>query len=565
MKVVIIGGVAGGATAAARIRRLDEYAQILIFERSGFVSYANCGLPYYVGGVITDQAELTLQTPERFWTRMRVEVFVRHEVTHVDPIRKVVCVHNLNTGEQFEESYDKLVLAPGAKPSQTELPGAELPEVFTLRTVEDALNIRSFVVQNKPKTAVLAGGGYISLELAENLRNLGIDVTVVQRPKQLLKPLDYEMACFVHAKMRQNGVKLLLGHAVKGFQHDENGGVRVLLDQAQPLHADLAVLAIGVTPDTVLARRAGLALDARGCILVNDRMEASLPDVYAVGDAVQVQNRVTNKPAHIPLAGPANRQARIAADNICGGDSHYRGSLGSSVIKLFDMTVATVGIREQDARQAGIDCDKVYLAPANHAGYYPGGRVMSMKVLFDKTSYQLLGAQIVGCEGVDKRIDVIATAMCAGLPAPELANLELAYAPPFSSAKDPVNVAGYIIQNIAYGRVRNAHWQDVDNLPRDGSCVLLDVRTEQEFAAGHVDGFMNIPLDELREKLLKLPPNRPVYVNCQSGLRSYLACRMLTQYGFVCYNISGGYRMRQCLLEEQCAAERAWPCGMQRD
>lgn len=563
MKVVIIGGVAGGATAAARIRRLDETAEVVVFERSGFVSYANCGLPYYVGGVITDPEELTLQTPESFWRRFRVKMRVRHEVTAIHPERKAVTVRNLDSGEVFEEVYDKLLLSPGAKPTMPELPGAKLDKLFTLRTVEDTLRIRTFVEREGPKSAVLAGGGYIGLELAENLRELGLAVTIVQRPKQLLNPLDAEMAAFVHAKLRKHGVRLMLGHSVEGFEQD-GSAVKVLLKGEEPLKADMVVLAIGVTPDTQLAKEAGLELGVKGSIAVNDRMETSAPDIYAVGDAVAARHFITGEKALISLAGPANKQGRIAADNICGGDSVYRGSQGSSVIKVFDMTVATTGINEQTAKKAGIDCDKVYLSPAAHAAYYPGGRVMTMKVLYEKGTFRLLGAQIVGYEGVDKRIDVLATAMHAGLTGPQLKELDLAYAPPYSSAKDPVNMAGFMMENLANGTVKQFHWEDVANLPRDGSVTLLDTRTVREYAAGHIDGFLNIPVDELRERLPELEAGRPVYVICQSGLRSYIACRILAQNGFVCYNFSGGYRLYETIDKDRCAAEQAFPCGMEK-
>ena len=563
MKVVIIGGVAGGATAAARIRRLDETAEVVVFERSGFVSYANCGLPYYVGGVITDPEELTLQTPESFWRRFRVKMRVRHEVTAIHPERKAVTVRNLDSGEVFEEVYDKLLLSPGAKPTMPELPGAKLDKLFTLRTVEDTLRIRTFVEREGPKSAVLAGGGYIGLELAENLRELGLAVTIVQRPKQLLNPLDAEMAAFVHAKLRKHGVRLMLGHSVEGFEQD-GSAVKVLLKGEEPLKADMVVLAIGVTPDTQLAKEAGLELGVKGSIAVNDRMETSAPDIYAVGDAVAARHFITGEKALISLAGPANKQGRIAADNICGGDSVYRGSQGSSVIKVFDMTVATTGINEHTAKKAGIDCDKVYLSPAAHAAYYPGGRVMTMKVLYEKSTFRLLGAQIVGYEGVDKRIDVLATAMHAGLTGPQLKDLDLAYAPPYSSAKDPVNMAGFMMENLANGTVKQFHWEDVANLPRDGSVTLLDTRTVREYAAGHIDGFLNIPVDELRERLPELEAGRPVYVICQSGLRSYIACRILAQNGFVCYNFSGGYRLYETIDKDRCAAEQAFPCGMEK-
>ena len=561
MKVVIVGGVAGGATAAARIRRLDEQAEIVVFERSGYVSYANCGLPYYIGGVIEDPEALTLQTPESFFSRFRVTMKVHHEVTAIHPERKAVSVKNLETGELFEESYDKLLLSPGAKPTQPRLPGLGSEKIFTLRTVEDTFRIKEYIQEKQPKSAVLAGGGFISLELAENLRELGMDVTIVQRPKQLMNPFDADMAAFIHGEVRKHGVKLALGHTVEGFEEKELG-VDVLLKDEAPLHADMVVLAIGVSPDTGLAKDAGLELGIKGSILVNDRMETSVPDIYAVGDAVQVKHFVTGQDALIALAGPANKQGRIAADNICGGDSRYSGSQGSSVVKVFDLTAAATGVNETNAGKAGLSVDSVVLSPMSHAGYYPGGKVMTMKVVFEKETYRLLGAQIVGYEGVDKRIDVLATAIRAGLKATELKELELAYAPPYSSAKDPVNMAGFMIENIANGVLKQWHLEDVDKLPRDGSVTLLDTRTVGEYAGGHIDGFTNIPVDELRERLGELDKSKPVYVICQSGLRSYIACRILSGYGFTCYNFSGGFRFYDAVTHDRCLIEQATACGM---
>ena len=562
MKVVIVGGVAGGATAAARIRRLDEQAEIVVFERSGYISYANCGLPYYIGDVITDPEELTLQTPESFFSRFRVDMKVRHEVTAIHPERKTVSVKNLETDEVFEESYDKLILSPGAKPTQPRLPGVGIDKLFTLRTVEDTFRIKEYINQNHPKSAVLAGGGFIGLELAENLRELGMDVTIVQRPKQLMNPFDADMASMIHSEMRKHGVKMALGYTVEGFE-ERNGGVDVLLKDNAPLHADMVVLAIGVTPDTALAREAGLELGIKGSIVVNDRMETSVPDIYAAGDAVQVKHYVTGEDALISLAGPANKQGRIIADNICGGDSRYLGSQGSSVIKVFDMTAATTGINETNARKAGLDVDTVILSPMSHAGYYPGGKVMTMKVVFEKGTYRLLGAQIVGYDGVDKRIDVLATAIHAGLKATQLKDLDLVYAPPYSSAKDPVNMAGFMIDNISKG-LKQWHLHDADKLPRDGSVILLDTRTAREYSGGHIEGFVNIPVDELRERLDEIEPGKPVYVICQSGLRSYIATRILEGHGYEAYNFAGGFRFYAAVVNDRALIEKAYSCGMDK-
>lgn len=563
MKVVIVGGVAGGASAAARIRRLDETAQIIMIERSGYVSYANCGLPYYVGGVIENQEELTLQTPESFWKRFRIDVRVRQEVTTINPGKKNVTVHALDSGEIYTETYDKLLLAPGAKPTVPSLSDADIERVFTLRTVEDTLRIRRFVTEHKPKTAVLAGGGFISLEMAENLVEMGVSVTIVQSQNQLLTTLDADMASFVHAQMRAHGIELRLGETVGGFRQDGDL-VQTLLDNGESLHSDMVLLAIGVTPDTHLAKEAGIELGMRDSIAVNERMKTSIPDIYAVGDAVEVRHFVTGQKVLVSLAGPANKQGRVAADNICGGSSRFSGSQGSAVLKLFKMTAASTGINEKTAQAMGINYDKVVLFPASHANYYPGAHPLAMKVLYEKDSKKLLGAQIVGSDGVDKRIDVLATAIRTGMSALELTELDLAYAPPYSSAKDPVNMAGFMIANLESGKVQQFHWNDVEGLPHDGSAVLLDVRTVGEYQRGHLDDFRNIPLDNLREHLEELDNSKPIYVCCQTGLRSYLACRILAQHGFTCFNLSGGYSFYQTVIREKELSESAYPCGMEK-
>ena len=563
MKVVIVGGVAGGATAAARIRRLDEQAEIIVFERSGYISYANCGLPYYIGDVITDADDLTLQTPESFWKRFRIAMKVHHEVTAIHPERKAVTVQNLETGAVFDECYDKLLLSPGAQPTQPKLPGIGIDKLFTLRTVEDTFRIKEYINQYHPRSVVLAGGGFIGLELAENLREIGMDVTIVQRPKQLMNPFDPDMAAFLHAEMRKHGIHLAMGYTVEGFE-GKNGGVDVLLKDAAPIHADMVILAIGVTPESKLAKDAGLALGIKGSILVNDRMETSVPDIYAVGDAVQVKHYVTGEASLISLAGPANKQGRIAADNICGGDSRYAGSQGSSIIKVFNLTAAVTGINETNSRRAGLPVDSVILSPMSHAGYYPGGKVMTMKVVFERESFRLLGAQIIGYDGVDKRIDVLATAIHAGMKATELKELDLAYAPPYSSAKDPVNMAGFMIDNIASGVLKQWHMDKLDDLLQNDSVILLDTRTVGEFNRGHIPGFRNIPVDDLRNRIAELEPGKPVYVICQSGLRSYIACRILAGFGFDAYNFSGGYRFYEAVSHDRTLIQQALDCGMDK-
>ena len=559
MKVIIVGGVAGGATAAARIRRLDEKAEIVIFERTGFISYANCGLPYFIGDVITDPDDLTLQSPEGFFRRFRIVAKVRHEVVAIYPEKKTVTVKNLETGDTFEERYDKLLLSPGAKPILPKIEGGK--RVFSLRTVEDTFRIKSYINQHKPQSAILAGGGFISLELAENLRKLGLDVTIVQSGNQLMNPFDPEMAAFIHNEIRRNGVNLVFGHMVEKISDNESG-VTVTLDNGCTLSADMAVAAIGVAPDTTLAKDAEIELGVKGSIVVNDKMETSAPDVYAVGDAVQVKNFVTEADDVIALAGPANKQGRIAADNICGLDSRYHGSQGSSVLKLFDLTVATTGINEKMARRNGIKSDSVILSPMSHAGYYPGGMVMTMKVVFEKDTYRLLGAQSVGYDGVDKRIDVLATAIRAGMKATELRELDLAYAPPYSSAKDPVNMAGFMIDNIATGVLKQWHIEDADKLPRDGRVTLLDTRTVREYQRGHIEGFYNIPVDELRDRLDEVDPSKPVYVICQSGLRSYISCRILEGNGYTAYNFAGGFRFYEAVMNDRALVKQATACGM---
>ncbi|WP_101876277.1 FAD-dependent oxidoreductase [Lachnoclostridium edouardi] len=563
MKVIIVGGVAGGASAAARIRRLDENAQIIVFERTSFISYANCGLPYYVGGIIQNEEDLTLQTPEGFWDRFRVDVRVRHEVTEIHTEKKTVTVCRLETGKVYEESYDKLILSPGAKPTQPNMPGIDNDKIFTLRTVEDTLKIHKFIESEKPKSATVIGGGFIGIEMAENLAELGIKVTLAEYANHLLAPFDFDMACIVHSQLESHGIRLMLNTAVTGF---EKNGDSIITKTAgeHNITSDMVLLAIGVIPETELAEKAGLELGIKGSIVVNDKMETSAPDVYAVGDAVEIKHFVTGKKGLISLAGPANKQGRIAADNICGGNSVFSGAQGSSVIKLFDMTAAATGINEFTAKAAGIDWEAVILSPASHAGYYPGGKVMTMKVVYDKASLRLLGAQIVGFDGVDKRIDVLATAIRAGMKATELTELDLAYAPPYSSAKDPVNMAGFMIENIVSGKVKQFHYDQVEELSRDGSVTLLDTRTPVEYGRGHVDGFVNIPVDDLRERLNEIPKDKPVYVMCQSGLRSYLACRILSQNGYECYNFSGGYGFYHIVKSGEKPSETTYPCGMNK-
>ena len=562
MKVVIVGGVAGGASAAARLRRLNEDAQIIIFERSGYISYANCGLPYYIGGVIKNKEELTLQTPESFWSRFRIDTRVKTEVVSINSEKMTVSVHDLKTDKYYEESYDKLVLAPGAVAIKPDLPGIDNDKIVILRTVEDTLRIRDIVTNENIKSVVVIGGGYVGVEAAENLKEIGIDVTIVDKQNQVLGQLDEDMVSFVHSHLKAKGIKLVLGNGVQGFESNDNG-VNVKLDNHPSINADIVLLSIGVVPDSKLAKEAGLELSVRNSIAVNDHMQTSDKNIYAVGDAVSILNAVTNQLSTISLAGPANKQGRIAADNIAGLDSCYKGSVASSVLKVFDVTVATTGINERIAKANGIDCEKIIISPASHASYYPGGTVMTIKFLFDKVNERIIGAQIVGFDGVDKRIDVIATAMQAGMKATELKDLDLSYAPPYSSAKDPVNMLGFVAENVMTGKVKHFYYEDIENLINDTNAILLDTRTVWEYNNGHAKGFeTHIPVDNLRERLGEMDKSKKIYVMCQSGLRSYIACRLLSQEGFDCYNFAGGYRFYKSVSENSFDEKCSTDCGM---
>ena len=549
MKTIIIGGVAGGATAAARLRRLDEHAQIIILERGEFVSFANCGLPYYIGGSITEKGNLTLQTPESFRARFNIDVRTLSNAAGIDPERKTVTVEDLRTGKTYEESYDKLILSPGAEPIHPSIEGANSPNVFTLRNIPDTIRIKEYMETAYPHSAVVVGGGYIGVEMAENLAMAGLKVSVVELADHLIAPLDFDMAADVHRYIKSKGIKLYLNNGVTAIR-----GNKVVLQKGE-LAADMVILAVGVRPETKLAKACGIQTNARGSILVNQNMQTNIPDIYAVGDAVEVEDFITKTPAFIPLAGPANKQGRIAADHIAGYPSAYKGTQGSAVLKLFDMTIATTGINEKAAKAAGIDYDKTYTYSGSHASYYPGASMMSIKALWDKKTLRLIGAQIVGFDGVDKRLDVLATAIRFGAKITDLAELELCYAPPFGSAKDPVNMLGFVAENVVSGKVKQFFWHDVENLPRDGSVTLLDTRTLLEVGRGKIEGFMHIPVDSLRSRIHEIPKEKPVYVHCHSGLRSYIACRILSGYGFECYNLAGGWRLYESVINERTVPE----------
>ena len=549
MKTIIIGGVAGGATAAARLRRLDEKAEIIILERGEYVSFANCGLPYYIGGVITDREDLTLQTPQSFKARFNIDVRILNEAVKISPDTKTVTVKDLRTGETYEESYDNLILSMGAEPIRPNIEGADGSNVFTLRNIPDTLKIKNYIDTAKPRSAVVIGGGYIGVEMAENLVEAGLKVAIVELADHLIAPLDFDMAADVHRYIKSKGIDLHLNNGVKAI----NGNTVIL--QNGEITADMIILSVGVRPETAIAKDCGIALNPRGSIVVNNKMQTNIPDIYAVGDAVEVEDFLTKKPAFIPLAGPANKQGRIAADNIAGYESVYTGTQGSAVLKLFDMTVATTGLNEKTAGLAGIDYDKTYTYSASHANYYPGAAQMSIKALWDKKTLKIIGAQIVGFDGVDKRMDVLATAIRFGAKITDLTTLELCYAPPFGSAKDPVNMLGFVAENIVNGKLKQFFWHDVENLPRDGSVFLLDTRTPFEVMQGKIDGFVNIPLDSLRQRTNEIPKDRPVYVHCHSGLRSYLTCRILTGNGYDCYNLAGGWRLYESVINERTVPE----------
>ncbi|MBE6654884.1 MAG: CoA-disulfide reductase [Ruminococcaceae bacterium] len=553
MKTLIIGGVAGGASCAARLRRLDEKAEIIILERGEFISFANCGLPYYIGGDITEKSKLTLQTPESFKARFNIDVRTFSEAVAIDPENKSVTVRSLKTGEEYKESYDSLVLSPGASPIRPKIDGIDSEKVFTLRNIPDTMKIKKYIDEKQPRSAVVVGGGYIGVEMAENLAKAGLSVTIVELSDHLIAPLDFDMAADVHRYVKAQGIKLALGNGVVAVK-DNGTGLTVELNKGK-IDTDMVLLSVGVRPDTAFIKSAGIETDGRGSIIVNSRLQTSASDVYAVGDAVTVKNFVTGEPSFIPLAGPANKQGRIAADNICGIPSEYKGTQGSSVLKLFDMTVATTGLNEKSAIAAGYSFDKTYTYSASHASYYPNASMMSLKVLWDKPTHKILGAQIVGFDDVDKRMDVIAAAMRLGAKVTDLAELELCYAPPFGSAKDPVNMVGFVAENVITGKIGQFFWHDVEDLPRDGSVTLLDTRTATEVARGKIDGFMHIPLDSLRKRMCEIPKGKPVYVHCHSGLRSYIACRILAGNGFECYNLAGGWRLYESVINERTVPE----------
>ena len=535
-KIVIVGGVAGGATAAARLRRLDESLEIVLLEQDGHVSYANCGLPYHIGGVIPEEKSLLVQTAQGLRNRYHVDVRTGSRVTGVDGAHKTVRVEA--AGREYEESYDVLLLSPGSEPVRAPVPGVDLPKVVTLRTIADTQRIRDLCSGGKVGQATVVGGGFIGLEMAENLRRLGVEVTLVEAAPHVMPPMDGDLSVLLEAELEKHGVELVLGDGLHAI-HEEGGSLLVETEKGYQVGADLVVLAVGVRPATAFLEGAGIDLGPRGHIIVDDQLRTNLPDVYAVGDAIQVKDFVTGTIVAVPLAGPANKQGRVAADVICGRDSHYEAAQGTSILKVFDLTGACTGLNERTLKALEIPYLKAVTHAPSHAGYYPGATPITCKLLFSHQG-QILGCQMVGREGVDKRMDVVATAMRLDAHVTELADLELSYAPPFSSAKDLVNVLGYMAEDLLNGTAKSVDWEEALNRDYDRS-VLLDVRTAREAEAGRVNGSVNIPVDELRGRMGELDKDKKLYVYCGIGLRGYVACRMLTQAGFDAVNVAGGY------------------------
>lgn len=538
MKVLIVGGVAGGATTATRLRRLDEKAQIIIFERGEHISFANCGLPYYIGDVIKEKKELLLQTPKSFKSRFNIDVRIKNEVLKIDRDKKQVLVRKVDSGEEYIETYDTLVLSPGAEPiNPFKLLKSE--KIATLRNVNDSVKIKEYIQKNNPKNIVIIGGGYIGVEMAENIKNYGsINVTIVEKAPHVIASIDKDIASFVQNRLRENNINLILSNGVKQIK-EENNIFNILLDDGK-IKADYIILSIGVRPETSIAKEAGITLNSRGSIIVDEHMRTNDKDIYALGDAVEIKNYITNMPDYIPLAGPANRQARIVANNICGLDSKYNGTMGSSILKLFDYTLATTGVSEEKCKMLDINYKKIIITPFCHATYYPGASEMIVKVIYCEKEKILLGAQVIGKEGVDKVSDILATVIRSKINIYDLEDLELCYAPPFSSAKSVVNIVGNVIENEINGLVKNIFWEDVENTDTP---YVLDARTKGEYESGHFSEAINIPVDELRENIDKLDKNKEILVYCKTGVRSYIACRILIQNGFKVKNIMGGYNL----------------------
>ncbi len=553
-KIVIVGGVAGGASAATRLRRLDESAHIIVFERGPHVSFANCGLPYYIGGLIKDRDALLVATPKQLREWFNLDVQTRREVIEIDRKNREVVVNDLNTGETYRESYNKLILSPGARPLVPPVPGVDLPRVFPLRTMQDMDAIKAQVDAGEAQTVVIVGGGFIGLEMAENLVHRGLDVTIVEMLDQVMSPLDSEMAAFVHRHLRLNGVRLALGDGLKAISQQRDH-LTITLQSDKAVLADMVVLAVGVRPESDLARAAGLDLGPRGHIVVNDALQTSDPDIYAIGDAIQVKHGVTGQPTAIPLAGPANRQGRLVADHIVGRDVEYRGTQGTSIVKVFDLTVATTGLNAKQLEQHKLPFESTVTESPDHPSYYPGASYMKIKLLYEPDSGRLLGAQIVGAKGVDRTIAVLATALRARMTVFDLEHLELPYAPPYGSAKDPVNIAGFVAANSLRGDTNILHWEEVLQLDSEKDGVL-DVRTQEEYQLASIRGAVHIPLSELRQRLDELSKDKRWVVYCRVGQRGYVAERILAQNGFQAANLTGGMAVYQAATLDQSQPDR---------
>jgi len=550
-KYVIVGGVAGGATAAARLRRLDEKSEIIMFERGKNISYANCGLPYYIGEKIKDRDKLFIQTPYSFKRRYNIDVRVKSEVIEIHRENKKVIVKDLKTNNIYEQDYDKIILSPGSKPLKPPIPGINNKGIFTLKKVSDTDDIYNFIKKEKPKRAVVVGAGFIGLEMAENLHKKGIFVTIVEMAKQVMSPLDYEMAAEVHQHLKMKKVEFYLKDAVKEFKKNKNK-INVKLSSGRKIWGDMIILSIGVKPEITLAKKAGLKIGQKKGIIVNEFLQTSDPNIYAIGDAVEFKNPIIGKNFIHYLAGPTNRMGRMVADNIVlKKEKKYKGTIGTAIAKVFDLTVASTGISEKTLKEENIPYLASITHSASHAGYYPGAKPMSLKIVFSPKKGTLFGSQIVGYEGVDKRIDLIAAILKNKGTIYDLQEIEHAYAPPYSSAKDPVSIAGYVAENIIENRVKNVHWYDIENLRKNNS-IFLDVRTPEEFEQGNIKDSINIPLDNLRARLEELPNGKNIIVYCTAGLRAYLANRILIQNNFNnVYNLSGGYKTFQFATQKQ--------------
>ncbi|MBC6974951.1 CoA-disulfide reductase [Bacillus sp. Xin] len=548
-KIIVVGGVAGGASVAARLRRLSEEDEIIMFERGEYISFANCGLPYYIGGVIQERQKLLVQTVEKMSKRFNLDIRVLSEVIKINKEEKTIIVKNVMTNETYEESYDVLILSPGSKPIVPPIPGIETAKaLFTLRNVPDTDRIKEYIDEKKPRHATVIGGGFIGVEMAENLREKGIDVTLVEMNNQVMPPIDYEMAAYVHEHMIKHGVQLIFEDGVEAFEED---GAVVRLKSGLKINTDMIILSIGVGPESRLAKEAGLELGVRGTIKVNEKLQTSDSSIYAIGDAIEVKDFVTETETMIPLAWPANRQGRLLADIIHGHtESVYKGTMGTSIAKVFELTVASTGVNEKVLQRLNIPYEVVHVQANSHAGYYPNAHPVLLKLIFNKESGEIYGAQAVGRDGVDKRIDVIATAMKAKLKALDLPDLELAYAPPYSSAKDPVNMLGYAASNIIEGLVDTVQWHEIDRIVQNGG-YLIDVREPNELKQGMIKGSVNIPLDELRERLDEIPVNEEIYMTCQLGMRGYVAARMLMEKGYKVKNVDGGFKLYATALPDR--------------